>query len=49
MHDYGEGDIPIIVANWSKAMPDKAFDYWVQLSKDEWSIEEQVERGSLIF
>ncbi|CAA7270508.1 unnamed protein product [Cyclocybe aegerita] len=41
MHDYGGGDIPVIVVNWSGEQLDRATAYWVELSKDEWTKEQE--------
>jgi hypothetical protein len=38
--DMNGADIPIIVVNWSQKEIDDAMAYWVDLSKDEWSVEE---------
>ncbi|KAF8964550.1 hypothetical protein BDZ97DRAFT_1660224 [Flammula alnicola] len=41
MHDYGCGDIPVVVTTWSSDQLDRALEYWTQLSTGEWSEEEQ--------
>jgi hypothetical protein len=41
MHDLGCGDIPIILVNWDANDLDRAFDYWVELSKGALPDEEQ--------
>ena len=41
MHDHGCGDIPIVLVNWDANELDSAFYYWVELSKREFSKEEQ--------
>lgn len=33
MHDYGGGDIPLIMTDWKSEDIDRALDYWVELSK----------------
>jgi hypothetical protein len=35
MHDFGCGDVPIIMTNWSTRFNDTAMEYWYELSKRE--------------
>ena len=44
MHDYGGADIPVIVTEWTQEQMDMAMDYWVELSQDEWSLEQKREK-----
>jgi hypothetical protein len=37
MHDEGGADIPIIAVGWDEEILDRALDYWVGLSRGEWS------------
>lgn len=37
MHDEGGGDIPILAVAWDEEIVDRALDYWVGLSRGEWS------------
>ena len=37
MHDEGGADIPVIAVAWDEEIMDSAIDYWVGLSKGEWS------------
>jgi hypothetical protein len=41
MHDRGGGDIPFVVTSWAAKHTEKALEYWVGLSKGEWSEEER--------
>ncbi len=41
MHDCGGADIPLVVTDWKSEDLDRALDYWVELSKGEWSASEQ--------
>ncbi|KAJ7151594.1 hypothetical protein C8R46DRAFT_913703 [Mycena filopes] len=41
MHDKGGGDIPLILTAWDDAQTKLAFDYWVDLSKGDWSEDER--------
>jgi len=41
MHDLSCGDIPIILVDWDVEGLDRAFDYWVELSKGVLPDEEQ--------
>ncbi|KAJ7037492.1 hypothetical protein C8F04DRAFT_1092647 [Mycena alexandri] len=41
MHDRGGADIPIILTVWDEERTKRALDYWTDLSKGEWSDEEQ--------
>ncbi|KAJ7139516.1 hypothetical protein C8R44DRAFT_764676 [Mycena epipterygia] len=44
MHDKGGADIPIIVTAWDEERTNLAMNYWVDLSKGEWSDEEERKR-----
>lgn len=37
MHDEGGADIPVIAVAWNEEIMDRAIDYWVGLSRGEWS------------
>ncbi|KAG5651494.1 hypothetical protein H0H81_008466 [Sphagnurus paluster] len=41
MHDRGGGDIPIIIVDWEPEFLAQALDYWVRLSKGEWTEEQR--------
>ncbi|KAG6918791.1 hypothetical protein DXG01_011543 [Tephrocybe rancida] len=41
MHDRGGGDIPVILFDWQQREITLAMDYWVGLSKGEWTEEER--------
>ncbi|KAJ7732767.1 hypothetical protein B0H14DRAFT_2409209 [Mycena olivaceomarginata] len=41
MHDKGGADVPFIVIAWDKERLERAMNYWADLSKGEWSEEEQ--------
>lgn len=42
-HDYGGGDIPVILVQWNEAQIDAACSYWVELSKGTWDEEKKLE------
>ncbi|KAJ7451176.1 hypothetical protein FB451DRAFT_1051625 [Mycena latifolia] len=44
MHDKGGADIPIIMTFWDAERTRIAMDYWVALSKGEWTEEERVKQ-----
>ncbi|KAJ7480088.1 hypothetical protein B0H11DRAFT_2026489 [Mycena galericulata] len=44
MHDRGGGDIPVIITSWDEKRTNLSMDYWVDLSKGEWSEEEERKR-----
>ncbi|KAJ6569577.1 hypothetical protein B0H19DRAFT_1136097 [Mycena capillaripes] len=46
MHDKGGADIPIILTAWGDAHIERAMNYWADLSKGEWSEDEQRARYS---
>lgn len=48
MHDRGGGDIPMIVTSWDTEHTERALDYWVGLSKNEWSEEERIAKCQII-
>jgi hypothetical protein len=48
MHDYGGGDIPLIVTNWHADQTARALDYWVEISKGGLSEDEKREKCSYL-
>ncbi|KAJ7806160.1 hypothetical protein B0H14DRAFT_1577490 [Mycena olivaceomarginata] len=44
MHDTGGADIPFILTAWDDERLEQAMNYWADLSKGEWSEEEQRSR-----
>ncbi|TFK24565.1 hypothetical protein FA15DRAFT_687417 [Coprinopsis marcescibilis] len=48
-HDFGGADVPIIIAQWSSEQMDIACNYWVELSKGNWSEEETSQKFDLVY
>ncbi|EAU87052.2 hypothetical protein CC1G_12389 [Coprinopsis cinerea okayama7 len=46
--DFGGGDIPVLLVDWSTEEMDAACDFWVGLSRGKWSKEEITERFQAI-
>ncbi|KAF8883637.1 hypothetical protein CPB84DRAFT_1686278 [Gymnopilus junonius] len=44
MHDYGCGDIAMVVTEWTSEEMDMALDYWAELSQDKWTPDEKREK-----
>ncbi|PPQ70144.1 hypothetical protein CVT25_005817 [Psilocybe cyanescens] len=47
MHSFEGADIPVIFTDWSSEQLDAALGYWEELSKGEWSQDEQRRRCNL--